>query len=524
VEKVQRSFLTGALILSVAMMICRILGVMYRIPYQNITGNEGMYVYSQVYPLYNVLLVLATAGFPLAISKLVSERVALGDHTGAKQIYRVACMVLVAIGIVAFFFLYFGATFIASWMGNREQLTLPIQAVSFALLLIPFTAAMRGLFQGYQEMMPSAVSQVAEQLVRVITILTCAWLAISSGLGVVYAGAGALFGATTGALIAVIVLLWYRKKSKTFQQTVTMERQQTLKVLRALFVISLPICLNSLLYPLMGLVDSFTIANVLVHAQWNIADAIDIKGAYDRGGPLLQFAAFFATGIALSIVPAITEAQQQGRKEEVAERSNLALRITWMLGLPASFGLLLVAMPVNVMLFKDADGSDALAILALSTMFVTLSVTSAGILQGIGKVIVPAISIGLAVLAKAICNVILIPFWDIRGAAIATVFAYAVGAAVNLWLLRRQLSLFHMPSGKLIAANAMLIAAVVATRVALSWLIGDWENVRLAMTVTTLASVLVGVVAYLWAVGRFSLLSDKELAMVPKLQKLLGKL
>src|SRR4051812_13267333 len=116
-EKIQRSFLTGAAILSVATMICRFLGAVYRIPYQNITGNEGMYVYSQVYPLYSVLLLLATAGFPLAISKLVSERIAAHDMLGVKQIYRVAMIVLFILGSASFALLFFCAEYIAAWMG-----------------------------------------------------------------------------------------------------------------------------------------------------------------------------------------------------------------------------------------------------------------------------------------------------------------------------------------------------------------------------------------------------------------------
>jgi PST family polysaccharide transporter len=523
--KVQRSFLTGALILSVATMICKFLGAVYRIPYQNITGNEGMYVYSQVYPLYSVLLLLATAGFPLAISKLVSEKIAIQDYAGAKQIYRVSMIILFVMGCFAFIILYFGAPVIASWMGSRQLLTLPIKAVSFALLLIPFTAVLRGVYQGQQEMMPSAVSQVSEQLVRVITILVCAWYAMSSGLGVVYAGAGAVFGATTGAFIALIVLLVYRSKSDGFSAMYVSEgayKQSHWDVLRALFAISIPICINSLLYPLFGLVDSFTIANYLVDANWSVASSIDEKGIFDRGGPLLQFAAFFATGIALSIVPAMTTARQQGHQKEVENRANLAIRLTLMLGLPASIGLAVVAMPTNVMLYKDAAGSDALLILAFSTIFVTLGVTSAGILQGLGRVILPAITIVIAVIAKWMFNFFLISIWDIRGAAFATVLAYAIVAGINLWILMRAISSIRPPWLKLLVTNGFLAIAAFSMKTGLLWITSSMESERLAMTITSLGSVLVGVIVYLWAVIRFQLFAEEELAMVPKLRKWFG--
>jgi polysaccharide transporter, PST family len=525
-EKIQRSFLTGALILSIATMICRFLGAVYRIPYQNITGNEGMYVYSQVYPLYSVLLLLATAGFPLAISKLVSERIALQDWSGAKQIYRVSMAVLFVLGSIGFFILYFGASWIATWMGSKQLLTLPIQSVSFALLLIPFTATFRGVYQGQQEMMPSAVSQVSEQFVRVITILVCAWYAMSSGLGVVYAGAGAVFGATTGAFIAVLVLFFYRKKSNGFLAMSTSESffsKHNGDVLRAIFAISFPICINSLLYPLFGLIDSFTIANFLVDAHWSVTSAINEKGVYDRGGPMLQFAAFFATGIALSIVPAMTVSKQRGETKEVEKRASLAIRLTWMLGLPSSIGLAIVAMPTNVMLFKDAAGSDALLILSFSTLFITLGVTSAGILQGLGRVILPAITIVIAVIAKWMFNFLLIPVWDIRGAALATVLAYAIGAGINLWVLKRAVSSVRTPWLKLFVTNGLLAIAALSMKTGLLWITSSMHSERLAMTITSLGSVLAGVIVYLWMVVRFQLIAEEELVSVPKLGKWLGK-
>jgi PST family polysaccharide transporter len=525
-EKIQRSFLTGALILSVATMICRFLGAVYRIPYQNITGNEGMFVYSQVYPLYSVLLLLATAGFPLAISKLISERTASQDWAAAKQIYHVSMTVLFVMGSMGFLILYFGAPYIATLMGSKALLTLPIQAVSFALLLIPFTATLRGVYQGQQEMMPSAVSQVSEQLVRVITILVCAWYAMSTGLGVVYAGAGAVFGATTGASIAVLVLLFYRKKSSGFRNMVTTVSDYPLRrwdVLKALFAISVPICINSLLFPLFGLVDSFTISNFLIDANWSAASAINEKGIYDRGGPLLQFAAFFATGIALSIVPAMTTAKRQGNEKEVVQRTNLALRFTWLLGLPSSIGLAIIAMPTNVMLFKDAAGSDAVTVLAFSTIFVTLCITTAGILQGLGRVILPAISIGIAVLFKWVFNFFLIPIWDIRGAAVASVLAYALGAIINLFVLKRSISSLQVPWKKLLLANILLAGVAMTIKfLLLEWTSG-WESERIAMTITSLGSVLACLSVYIWATLRFQLITDQELAMVPKLQKWLGK-
>ena len=175
------TFIKGAAILGLASLISKMLGLVYRIPYQNITGDLGYYVFTQVYPLYSVLLVLATGGFPIAISKIVSEKLAVGDIYGVRKVFKLAVITLIFTGIIFFLLLYSGAGWIAHWMGN-DKLILPIQSVSFALLVVPAMAAIRGYFQGHQNMVPTAVSQIAEQLIRVATIIVLSyWFMASTG-------------------------------------------------------------------------------------------------------------------------------------------------------------------------------------------------------------------------------------------------------------------------------------------------------------------------------------------------------
>jgi Membrane protein involved in the export of O-antigen and teichoic acid len=194
-----KRFLQGAAILAAASLISKILGVFYRVPYKAITGDVGLYAYAQVYPIYSTLLILATAGFPIAVSKIVAEKLAVGDVAGARRVFHVAAAFLSATGVACFALLFFGAPLIAALMGD-PQLTMPIRMVSTALLVVPVMAAIRGYFQGQQNMMPTGVSQVLEQLVRIATILVLAIWAMETGRGVYAAASGALFGSFTGAL------------------------------------------------------------------------------------------------------------------------------------------------------------------------------------------------------------------------------------------------------------------------------------------------------------------------------------
>lgn len=523
-EIVEKSFVKGAAILGLAGLISKILGAVYRIPYQNITGNEGMYVYQQVYPLFSTLLILATAGFPIAISKVVSERIAMGDEAGAKQVYKISAISLLLTGAIFFSFLYFGAPWIARWMGNEEMLTLPIRAVSFALLVVPLMAAARGYFQGYQDMIPTAVSQVIEQFVRVCTILLLAYLMITLGYGPVYAGAGAVFGAFTGAIAGFLVLLHFMRKQRQVYVVRTLSTSRQVangKVLKEIFLIALPICLGSLVLPLYQLVDSFTVANILEHSAGE-AFAIEQKGIYDRGQPLIQFASFFASAISLSIVPSIADLRMRGETKKAEERSRLALRITWMLGLPASVGLFIIAEPANVMLFEDSSGSQALAILAFSAFFSTLGITSAGILQGFGRLYLPVVFLLLGAIGKVILNYGLIPELGIEGAAWASVLAYALSTYLTLYACRKQFQGTMSHKGPQLWKGVIAILLLgISTKVVLElllWILGDSSD-RIGMTMVSMTTVLVGVLVYIFAVFRFHLIQDEDLTQLPKLQR-----
>lgn len=521
-----QTFLQGAAILSLAALISKVLSALYRVPYQNITGNEGMYVYQQVYPLFSLFFILSTSGIPLAISSLVSERLANQDFREAHRIFRISVTTLSIIGILCFLALFFSAGQIAEWMGDRRRLTLPIQAVSFSLLIIPITASIRGYFQGYQNMTPTAYSQVLEQLIRVFVILGSAWFFISTGAGVVYAGGGAMLGNAIGGSCALLFLyIWGRKNrlfgTNHFQKDEREEKyEKKRKILQKLLIVSTPICLGSLIVPMYQLVDSFMIANLLEQGGSSHLLAIEEKGIFDRGQPLIQVSSFIATSIALSIVPAIVDALSQKKEEKAKRQSSLAMRWTILLGFPASVGLMVVAYPTNVMLFEDGDGSIALSILALTGIFSTLGSTSTGIMQGYGRLYLPIVFMLIGFCSKIIGNWLLVPVYGINGAAITNVMAYGIAAIGNLWVIKKEfgISIFSGKWKGLIASLAMMAFSAAIAVVTLLQLTG-WLPERMAMSITAICSVLIGAFVYIWSSIRFGLVTISDLAAVPKLKR-----
>ncbi|HJV47541.1 MAG TPA: polysaccharide biosynthesis protein [Bacillota bacterium] len=522
------SFIKGAAILGIASLISKMLGLGYRIPYQNITGDLGYYVYTQVYPMYGTLLVFATAGFPIAISKIVSEKLAVGDTRGVRKVFKVSVATLIVTGILSFLLLYWGAEWIALWMGN-PKLILPIRSVSFALLVVPPMAAMRGYFQGHQNMLPTAVSQITEQLVRVTTIIALAyWLMMTTG-NEYLAGAGAVFGAFTGACAGFLTLILFWRKNQSVHkgmennENYSFPEESSWALIKRILYYSIPICLGALVLPLLQLSDSFTVANLLVQTGITSHEANILKGVFDRGQPLVAFGAFFATGLALSLVPAISEAQARNAYKMIRNRTELALRLTLIIGLPTSVGLAVVAAPVNIMLYQNDKGTDTLMVLAFTTLFSTLGITSAGILQGLGRVILPARNLLIGVILKVTLNFILIPSFGITGAAIATVASYGLATLFNLYAVIQSTgaridlgSFFFKP---VISVIVMALAVWLVENTCMDLLFGIITNYRIYYSIVALISVIIGGLIYGICLLLSGSISKAEMALIPKANK-----
>ncbi|MFY0545805.1 putative polysaccharide biosynthesis protein [Brevibacillus sp. H7] len=525
-EKASVQFVKGAAILGAAGLVSKLLGAVYRIPYQNIAGDIGLYVYMQVYPLYTTLLILATAGFPIAISKIVSERLAVGDALGARKAFRVASVSLLVLGLFFFFLLYLGAPMVSRLMGD-EHLTMPLRAVAWSLPLVPMVAILRGYFQGQQNMMPTGVSQVLEQLVRVIFILAAAFWAMMVYQDAYLAGTGAVFAALPGALAAILVLLFYwRRNNRSASLNAYAnghkagETWSNRQVLRSLLFYALPICLGALVLPLIPLVDSVTVVNMLQWSGMGENMAKVVKGAFDRGQPLIQFGTFFATSLSLALVPAISEAAAQGQHRLIANRTEVALRLTFLLGLPASFGLALLAEPINVMLYGDGKGTEALAIQAFTILFATLGIATSGILQGLGRVMLPARNLFIGVLVKLVLNIVLVPLWGISGAALATVIAYLVAMVCNMMGIRKHTGAeigLRQLAGKPLLSVLIMTAVVLLVEWAATMLLQNRiTSDRLLYTLVGLAAVGSGGIAYMLALLKTGGLTRSDIRFLPK--------
>ncbi|WP_050183687.1 putative polysaccharide biosynthesis protein [Domibacillus robiginosus] len=499
----EKSFLKGAFLLTAAALFVKVLSAVYRVPFQNIVGDTGFYIYQQVYPFYGIAAGLAVSGFPVVLSRLAS-----GTNDQRRQVVvHTAFTTISAMGFAAFLLLFFGAGWLAEAMADQALKPL-IQCSALLFLFVPYIAVRRGAFQGAGNMVPTASSQMIEQSVRVAGILFFSFFLILSGRSLYEAGLGAVFGSLLG-MAASAAVLW--KHSRKGQQTILFlfDRRTAVQVA----VHGTAVCVSALTLILLQLADSFQVYSGLLAADMTEASAKAWKGIFDRGQPMLQLGVTAAVSISLTIVPLISRARKEQNKSAEASFSQLALRISFALGMAASAGLAAVMVPLNVMLFKTADGSDFLAIFGLSIFFYSIMATMNAVFQGKGNDWVPAAGTVLTVVVKWGANALLIPLCGLYGAALATVVSLLAGVCflMIMWKKKREPFLPFVFIWKTTAA-ASLMAGFVFLFV--HGVITP-ESGRLWSGVVAVSGALLGACLFLVFMVKWRIWSDDDLRILP---------
>ncbi|SFF03565.1 putative polysaccharide biosynthesis protein [Alteribacillus iranensis] len=509
----------GAVFLTLAAFIGKILSAFYRVPYQNITGDLGYYVYQQIYPFYGAAMVVSMYGFPVLISKLVLEKEQKQHSLAAQEIAWSAFFILLIAHLPIALVFMGGAGIIAGWMGD-SQLLLPLRIIGCVFFFIPFYSALRGYFQGTGNMSPTAVSHVIEQFVRVTAILLLVWLVVRSNLGAYSAGTAAAVGSIAGCVAGVSVLLFATKKKRaSFRQLNWSNIINGIKTESGtLLSQGLFICLGSMIFILYQLVDAFYVANELENSGMTAIEARKIKGLFDRGQPLIQFGTVAATSIALTMVPLISQVRD---KRLACQYANLAFRVSVLLGSAAAIGLVIIAEPVNIFLFENDEGTGILRILAFTLIFSGPVFITTAVMQGHNHFKVPAIYLGVGWLVKLLGNIVLLPLFGVKGAAAATVMGMFVTAVFHLLFIYRKGWMTPLSLKWLAKAGAalFLMAALAGSSISLAGFVN--------MTRTTSAILSIGIVIgsaliFTLAVWHLSLFSDEERRLLPGARKLEG--
>lgn len=519
----KKGLVAGAFSLALAGLISKVLGVIYIVPFQNMAGDYVMALYQYAYSIYVVMLQVTTAGIPLAMSKMISERNALHDYAGADHIYRVGARYLAGAGLIIFLFTMLTAGLVATWMGNYNAST-AIRTLGFALLIVPLLAAMRGYVQGHQEMALSGNSQVVEQFVRVSMILALVFLATTLGAHPNTIAASAVLGAVLGALASLIFLarkvVHIRRENRKKYRTASTEPNKV--VFRRILKYAIPISMTSLVLPLSQLIDSFTITNLLQYGMGMTEEMASSEyGVFTaRALRLVALPLALATGVGLSLMPAISEAIAERKPHLRNSRVITSFRLTSFFAFPTMVGIYVLAGPINVAMFEDLRGTDTIQMVALMAIFSSYELVSIYILQALGHMYLPIRYMFTGLGLKLLLNIILVPMYGIYGAAIASVSGYALSSLLNFWAVRRHADIpmsFNELIGKPVVASLLMGVVVYLVTWIPFKVLFPWD--RIASLITVMVGGIVGAAMFGLLMVLLKGISQDEMRRLPVVKR-----
>lgn len=510
-----KNYMKGALLLTVAALLVKILSAIYRVPYQNLVGDQGFYVYQQVYPFISFFVVWTSSGFAVAISKMLADIEGRGGTFEEKRsVSRIIFYYLTALALIFFCLLFFGAQPLANLMED-PQLAGLLQVGSFITLCMPLLAVLKGNFQSESKMQPVAYAQVFEQMIRVSIILVGTIVLLQYTQSVYAAGKMAMLGTVVGEIAGIVLLLYFLKRQ--YQPSGKIVRVKIWPILKEVTLYSIAISMSALLLLCFQLVDSFTIYKMLVHSGMNTLEAMEVKGIYDRGQPLVQLGIIIATSLSLAIVPLIALKANQPNGRGAKPFIQLTFRSSLIFGVAAALGLILVMPYVNQMLFKTDAYSNVLKLYSFQIIPLSIILTFTAILQGYSKLKGPAVFLGLGIVLKWIGNIILIPHYDVLGAAIASNIGLIFTAAALIVYLKKltAIRLANRTFYKKLAIACLVMTVVVQGAVSSLNSLFTGLFSRFDALIYSGVLVMLGAGAFITAVAKMRVLTEKDWFLIP---------
>ncbi|WP_100405164.1 putative polysaccharide biosynthesis protein [Bacillus solitudinis] len=477
----------GTMVLTAATLISKILGFIYIVPFSLIVGQTGLALYNYGYIPYTVLLSLATLGVPLAVSKFVSKYHSLGDYETGHRLFKSGLLFMSITGFFAFLILFIMAPIVAPMVlpeevpgGNtHEGVTFTIRMVSVALLVVPVMSIIRGYFQGFQSMGPTGVSQVIEQIVRIVFILAVTFSIVNIGNGNLQLAVGfATFGAFVGALGGLGVLLYYwikRRKSilKQVEESRVHHNLSLKQMYKELISYALPLSFVGLAIPLFQTIDTFTMNAAL--------QSIGLKEVSEKFYAVLTLSVHkivlipmsLATALSITLVPTITKSFTSGDKDVLQKQITQTYQIILFITVPAAVGMSVLAYPIFGALFDVTDLEIGGMILRyygpITLFFAIFSVTSA-ILQGMNRQKYAVIALIIGLVIKLLLNYLMLITIGPLGAVWTTYLGFGVAIGINVWAIGKFAEFHYIYLLKrtlliLIFSGIMAIAVVIVNQV-----------------------------------------------------------
>ncbi len=532
-DKSERNFVIQGSILAIAGVVTKIIGAVYRIPLVNILGDEGMGYYGVAFQIYSIALTLTSYSLPLAVSKLVSGRLATKEYKNAERIFRGALTFAIVVGGIVALLVFFGADFIATQIMAMSFSAIALRVLAPCILVVALLGVLRGFFQGNDSMVPTAASQVIEQIVNAVVSIVGAYVLIEVGRTLAsetgeeaytssYAAAGGTLGTVMGALTALVFLLvlyvLFRRRFRKHVQADKDEKQESYsQVFKVLLLTIAPVLLSATVYNLCGFVDNAMYAQIMSaqgYAESEYASLLGIlTGKYDV---LVNVPLAFSTALASSLIPGLVTVYKTGDKKQLYSRIDTFNRFDMVISIPCVVGLIVLAKPILDLLFFTEDNTIASYILmigAVSVIFYNLSTVSNAILQGMDDMMTPVRSAAIALVIHMVVLFIFLTVFHlgIYGVVLSKIVFAVSASLINAHALSKRTG-YHQEWRQtfVIPAVASLIMGVVTLIVyeLLHLILPGWAS--------TLLSILIAVIVYAVLIVRLGGVTEQEILGMPR--------
>jgi len=514
----KQTFMKGVMIIMVSQILIKIFGFIYRIILTNIEGfsDVGNSYYGAGYKVYSFILAVATMGIPNTISKMVSEKLALGDNRGAHKVFKTALIVFTCVGIFFSLLLLLSSSYVATNILSNPGVKYTLMVLSPAVLFVSIASVFRGYFVGMENMSAHSIAQIIEQIVNSILSIVFVMMLMAKSPEIMAAGSTAATAIST--LVALLYLvIYYRKSRKDIKENIRksadVEQEGRRQIVRKIIHYVVPISFGSIVVALAGMIDLVTVMEGLQKFGYTLEQANEkfgiILGKVDilTSVPLALNVAF-----STSLVPVVTRSITKGDKKEAISKINYSMKISSLIAFPCAVGLSVLAGPIIQMLFPNAsEGAYLLRIEAFVVIFSVLAQTAYGSLHGLGKLYIPGISLLIGATAKYFLNVIFVPIFGEVVVPITTLIYQGIAVIISTMFLYSTLRTDYDKKNiilkPLISSCIMAVATII------------WYNfiyyITMSNTIATMFSIGIAVLTYIIVIVNIEVLSDKEVMQLP---------
>ena len=425
-EKKANNFFVQGSILAVASIISRLIGLIYRVPLNNIIGDEGMGIYSFAFNIYNLGLIISSYSLPLAVSKLVAARNVKKEYKNGYRIFLCALSFAVAMGLVVSMILFFGADFIATTFYNSPRVAIPLRVLAPTIFVFSIMGVLRGFYQGKNTMIPTSISQLLEQIVNaIVSIVAANWLIHAHSANedmAAYGAAGATFGTLMGTIVSLLFLafvfaLYKPVIDKQLRRDRDENRETVKELFTALAVTSIPVIIGQTVYQLNSVIDGSLFGHFMTEKGLTLDEKNALWGVYsNKYNLLVNVPVSIASAMAVAIIPNIVSSFASKKIYEVKEKVSQAVKFNMIIAIPSAVGMGVLASPILQLLFKDTSvlPANLLRIGSIAIIFYALSTITNAVLQGINRMRLPVRHSAISLVVHIILVFLLLKFTDLK--------------------------------------------------------------------------------------------------------------